>query len=480
MRGRREWLVDGLVGAVLVAPVVVNQALSGRWLGVVAALGAAACAVVTVRRRPIVAWLIALLGTVVDGNFVFALPVLSYLVGLRTERVRPVAWCFAAVAAGGSALNLGLLDVGPSEWFGLAMSLLLLGILPWLVGRYRRQSARLLSAGWERAARLEYERRIVVREARLRERARIAQEMHDSLGHELSLIALGAGALETTPGLPDRQQAAAARIRESAATATDQLREIIGVLRDPDDEAPLEPAGEQVGALIDRAVDAGMTIGFDRTGDLPPAAERTAGRVVREGLTNASRHAQGATVRVEVADDGRQSTVTVVNGPGAPTSGLVTSGLGLVGLRERVRLAGGTLTAGPTPDGGFRLAARLPRDAVPAPEEPPVVTEMRDARRRVRRSLAVAVLTTVTLALVTALGSYTFAVAGVVLDEEAFDRMTVGTPRDDLADVLPVRQAPGPRKAGCELYSDGNFPLADAAYRLCFADGLLTGKERLK
>jgi signal transduction histidine kinase len=476
MRGRWEWLV----GAVLVAPVVGNQALSGRPLGVLAALAAAAVAVLTARRRPIVAWLIALLGTLVDGNFVFALPVLSYLVGLRTERVRAIAWCFAAVAAGGSVLNLGLLGVGPSEWFGLAMSLVLLGILPWLVGRYRRQSARLVDAGWERAARLEYERRIVVREARLRERARIAQEMHDSLGHELSLIALGAGALQTTPGLAEPQQATAARIRESAATATDQLREIIGVLRDPDDEAPLEPVGERVEALVGRFRDAGLTILFQRTGDLPAAAERTAGRVVREGLTNASRHAPNATVRVEVADDGQRSSVTVVNDAGDPSTALPTSGVGLVGLRERVRLAGGTLTAEPTPDGGFRLTAVLPHDAAPAPEEPPVGTEMRDARRRVRRSLAAAVFTTAGLALVTALGYYPFAVAGAVLDETAFDRMTVGTPRADLTGVLPARQAPGPRKAGCELYSDGNFPLADAAYRLCFADGLLTGKERLK
>ncbi|WP_127504946.1 sensor histidine kinase [Actinoplanes solisilvae] len=474
MRGWRE----RLVGVVLVAPVVANQTLSRNWGGAAAALAVAAVAVVTARRRPIVAWLIALVGTLADGNFVFALPVLSYLVGLRTERLRAVAWCFAAVAAGGSALNLGLLHVGPSEWFGLAMSLLLLGILPWLVGRYRRQSARLVSAGWERAARLEYERRIVVREARLRERARIAQEMHDSLGHELSLIALGAGALETTPGLAERQQAAAARIRESAATATDQLREIIGVLREPDEEAPLEPAGEHAEALVERFRDAGMTILVARTGELPPAAERTASRIVREGLTNVSRHAPNATVRVGLADDGHRSTITVVNDTGDPTDARPTSGLGLVGLRERVRLAGGTLTAEPTPDGGFRLAAVLPHVAVPVPEEPPVVVELRDARRRARRSLAAAVLTTAGLALVTALGYYPFAVAGAVLDEDTFEHLTVGTPRSQMN--LPARQAPGPRKPGCELYSDGNFPLADAAYRLCFTDGRLSGKEHLK
>lgn len=221
MRARREWVADGLLGLVLAAPVVANQAMGGNVAGCVGGLVVSVAAAVCGRRWPLAGWLAVVLATIVDGNFSFGIPVHSYLVGLRTERVRPVAGTFLAVGAAGTAFNLEVLDVGPSEWFQLVMALLLLGVFPWLVGRYQAQRRRLVSAGWERAARLESERRMVV----LRERSRIAQEMHDSLGHELSLIALGAGALETSPAVPEAQRAAATRIRESAATATDQLRE---------------------------------------------------------------------------------------------------------------------------------------------------------------------------------------------------------------------------------------------------------------
>ncbi|MEV4344056.1 histidine kinase [Actinoplanes sp. NPDC049596] len=504
MRERREWLADGLLGVILAAPVLANQAMRGNALGCAGALVASVAATVLARRWPLAGWLIVVLATVLDGNFAFGIPVLSYLVGLRTERIRPVAGAFAVVAAAGSAFNLAVLEVGPAEWFELAMFLLVLGVFPWLAGRYQAQRRRLVTAGWERAARLESERRMVV----LRERARIAHEMHDSLGHELSLIALGAGALETSPDVPEPQRAAATRIRESAATATDQLREIIGVLRDETEAAPLDPVDAPVESLVDNAERAGMTVTMTRTGGEPPAAvERTAYRVVREALTNASRHATGTPVTVDLIHGPDRTTISVTNPPdpinqkhseggagagGASAGGAGAgkagtgaaggggaaapgSGTGLVGLRERVRLNGGTLTAGPGPDGGFRLEAEIPHQAAPAAPEA-AATEM---KRRVRRSLAAAVLTPAALALVTAVAYYPFAANGSVLDSDAFDRMTVGTPRAALD--LPGRQAwVRDREAGCEYYSDGNFPLADASYRLCFADGRLIRKDTLQ
>ncbi|MBM2621756.1 hypothetical protein JIG36_40260 [Actinoplanes sp. LDG1-06] len=525
MRGRREWWADGLLGAVLIAPVATHQVMSGSVPGILAALAAAAVMVLTARRWPVVGWLVVVAGTLVDGNFVFALPVVSYLVGLRTEKLGAVAAAFGAIAVGGTVLNFAVFGTGQAEWFFLAMAWLVLGVFPWLAGRYRAQHARLVSAGWERAARLEYERRMVEREARLRERARIAQEMHDSLGHELSLIALSAGALETTPAVPEKQRAAAGRIRESAATATDQLREIIGVLREEGEEAPTTQ--DDIGTLVARSRDAGLPITLETGGDLPRKVRETAFQVVREGLTNASRHAPGAAVTVTLRDDGDRSHIAVVNGAAdeavansraggavtngptgggvansraggavtnGPTDGGVansradgavvnkavdgaeatgrTGGLGIVGLRERVRINGGKLTAEPTPDGGFRLVAEIPRGAAPAP-----VTGETEMRRRTRRSLAAAVLTPAVLVAVTALGYYPFAVAGSVLEEAAFERLTAGTPRADL--TLPRRQAPGDKPEGCELYTDGNFPMADAAYRLCFTDGRLSSKERL-
>ncbi|MCY1141790.1 histidine kinase [Actinoplanes sp. Pm04-4] len=469
MRGRREWVTDGLLGLVLIAPVLANHLMSGRAAGVLGALAVAGVLVATMRRWPVVGWLVVLLGTLADGNFVFALPVMSYLVGLRTERIRAVAAAFVVIAVGGTALNFVVLGTSLGEWFFLVMALVVLGVFPWLAGRYRAQQARLISAGWERAARLEYERRMVEREARLRERARIAQEMHDSLGHELSLIALNAGALETTPGLGEKQGAAAGRIRESAAAATDRLRDIIGVLRDEDEPAPVEPAGESIEALVARSREAGMTIALEREGE-PPAV---AYHVVREALTNASVHAPGAGVRVALS--GR--AVEVTSAPGNRTRVRETTGLGLIGLTERVRLAGGTLTAERTPDGSFRTAATIDHAA---PAEPSVTTELHDARRRTRRSLAAAILTPLVLAVVTAVGYYPFAVAGSVLDEATFDSIPGNASRADLIDVLPARQTPGDKPQGCELYTDGNFPMAGPTYQLCFSGGRLTSKERLR
>jgi signal transduction histidine kinase len=491
-RGCREWAVDGVIWAALTAPIAASDLVSGEVIRCAAAVVAMAVAVLFARRAPMLGLVLVVLGTLFDGNFAFAIPVMSYLVGLRTERVRPVAWGFVVIAVAGTVVNLGVLRTGLVQWFMLAVTLLAIGVFPWLVGRYRVQRARLVSAGWERAARLEYEHRIVVRQAQLRERARIAQEMHDSLGHELSLIALGAGALETTPGLPDPQRAAAGRIRESAATATDQLRDIIGVLRDDHEDAPLQPVDDRVEALVARANESGMAATVRRTGRAeaaPAVVERTAYRVVREALTNASRHAPGAATAVEVAHRTDVTTVSIVNDAPAHRPRPATTGLGLIGLHERMRLVGGTLTAEPTADGGFRTSAELPHRAWPGPAaEAPAVTELRSARRRTRRSLAAAVLTPAVLAVVAAIGYYSFAVSGTVLRGDAFDRISVGTARSDLTGVLPAKQVKppadrlpaAPPAARCEFYTDGNFPMADAAFRLCFAGGRLVTKDRLK
>ncbi|TDD59141.1 histidine kinase, partial [Actinomadura darangshiensis] len=201
------------------------------WWLKAAGLAVLAAAVAVCRAWPTAALLTAISLTAVHGNFVFAMPVLSYLTGLRTVRAQPVLWGYTAVFVGGVLLSVVRgLDV--TVWFPSTIWLVLFGVLPWLVGRYWRQHQELLHAGWERAEHLEHEQRIIAERERLRERARIAQDMHDSLGHELALIAVRAGALQVAPGLGERHRAAAAELRTGAADATDQLREIIGVLRE--------------------------------------------------------------------------------------------------------------------------------------------------------------------------------------------------------------------------------------------------------
>jgi signal transduction histidine kinase len=209
-------------------------------------------------------------------------------------------------------------------------------LLPWFVGRYRRQHLAL-------AERL----RADAVQAGPRERARIARDMHDSLGHELTLLALRAGALELAPDLPARHRDAIGELRAGAGAATERLSEIIGLLRFDDD----------IATLVGRAVASGMQVRL--VGD---SGSRTAYRVVQESLTNAAKHARGAPVDVELRQTSASVVVSVVNGPSStPSSG--TGGHGLVGLAERVRLAGGTFEAAPRPDGGFAVVATLGKDA---------------------------------------------------------------------------------------------------------------------
>ncbi|MFV2116671.1 sensor histidine kinase [Micromonospora sp. LOL_025] len=490
-----------------------------------------AAAVVASRRWPVAALVVVVLGSLLDGNFLFAIPVFAYLTGRRSATAVPAAVAFAVLAAGGTVLNLGLLGTGAATWFLLASVLLFAGVFPWLVGRYRRQQAVLADAGRRHVEARDRERRGAAERIRLRERARIAQEMHDSLGHDLSLIALRAGALEVAADLAPRHRAAAGELRASVAAATERLHGIIGVLREPDGAATTRPAGESVAELVDGAREAGMAVrldGADALAQLPPMAAHAAHRVVREALTNAARYAPGAAVTVVLGRDGDQVEVAVVNAapPAGPLPGPPSTGSGLLALAERVRLADGTLASGPRDGGGFAVRARLPvaepggADAHPSragdpdpagrwtaggrpaggADEPgsPVAPaagadasdggspgeaerRLRDARRRVRLSLLTALGAPAGLALVLSLVYYPVATAGTVLDDGAFARMPVGAQRAELTG-LPRRQlAPpaGTARPGCEHYTDGNFPLAQPTWRLCFVEGRLVSKERI-
>ncbi|MFI5837883.1 sensor histidine kinase [Micromonospora sp. NPDC051300] len=498
-----------LLWAVLAAPVTYAR-LTPPWrphevpllAGALALLG---LAVALGRRRPLVAVLVVVAGSLVDGNVVFAIPVFGFLAGLRDARATPAAAVFAAIAVTGTVLNLGLLDTEPAVWFQLASVLLFAGVFPWLLGRLRRQHRALAEAGRRHA---ERERRSAAERVRLRERARIAQDMHDSLGHDLSLIALRAGALELAAGLSPAHRTEAGELRASVAAATERLHEVIGVLRE---EPTRRPPGETVADLVDGARDAGMTVRLgggpaaDALAGLPPLVAHAVHRVVREALTNAARYAPGAPVTVTVARAADSVTVEVVNppAPAGPLAGPVSHGSGLLALRERVRLTGGALDAGPR-DGGWAVTARLPvadgaspddsppdegcPDGDPAPVGVPgeggwpadEARRLREARRRVRRSVLVAFGAPAGLAMVLALVYYPLATAGAVLDRPGYDRLRLGEPRDTLG--LPRRQAdPPPRGAapGCEFYTDGNFPFAAPAWRLCFRDGRLVSKERI-
>jgi signal transduction histidine kinase len=234
-----------------------------------------------------------------------------------------------------------------------------------IVVRTRRQ---LMQSLEERARRAESEQELRVEQGRRRERERIAREMHDALGHRLSLLSVHAGALEFRPDMPaDELAVTAGVIRATARESMDDLREIVGVLRgpalsDPGGQRP-QPGIGQIVELVEESIAAGMQVRFQplagEVDGLPATTGRHGYRIVQEALTNARKHAPGSLVHVELSGGpGDGLTIEVRNRltPGVTAPG---SQVGLVGLAERATLAGGRLEYG-VRAGEFQLAAWLP------------------------------------------------------------------------------------------------------------------------
>jgi signal transduction histidine kinase len=255
----------------------------------------------------------------------------------------------------------------------LLVGLLITGVVVgW--GLFVRVQRELVRSLRELAGRLQAEQRLKIEQAREGERLRIAREMHDVLAHRVSLLSLHAGALEFRPDAPPEEVAEAAGvIRATAHAALEDLRGVVGVLREGGEDGALEPPQptlDQIPALVDESRTAGMRVRARievPEGAVPVALGRTVYRVVQEGLTNARKHAPGAAVDVAVSADGEQALLVEVVSRrpvgvvAAPARGqLPGAGTGLVGLAERVALAGGELHHGPDAAGDFVLRATLP------------------------------------------------------------------------------------------------------------------------
>ncbi|MFF5974518.1 sensor histidine kinase [Streptomyces sp. NPDC012769] len=504
-RARRRTL-DALLWLLLCVPLLLTSDPhdGGSWTRVAVGVVLAAVCVALARRWPVAPLAITIGVSLAFGpelftpSYVVALIAFGCLAGRRGERTRPALWLFATVPVAGLALVL-VTGRALVHWFALLLSLALAVVAPWLIGRYARQYDRLVRSGWELADRMEREQAAVADRERLRERSRIAGDMHDSLGHELALLALRAGALELDPTLGAAQREAAGELRRAAGDATARLRDILGVLREDGEEPSVAPPDETVAALVERARDSGLSVAFAEGGGaaepLPEMAARALHRVVQEGLTNAARHAPGAAVTVAVERDAGAVRVRVVNGPGTASgaaSPAASGGTGLVGLDERVRLAGGSLTHGTTGGGGFALSAALPlRPPAPRPAAAPrSARELDLARRQVRRGLARAIW--IPPALLTGLG---LLMAGVALytqhrsylEPEDYARIELGWTRAEVAPYLPDSPLDGaPQRAPAEppgmdecLYYRSLMLATVPVYRLCWADGRLADKAEV-
>lgn len=373
----------------------------------------------------------------------------------------------AAVAA--PLVVLGGPDSALSSGAGVAV----LAVVPWTAGRYRRRYERMVRGGWERAEQLERE----AERAEARERARLAGEMHDLLGHELALAALRIGALEVDAGLSPEHRDAAKGARAAITSAAERVTDVVRLLR-TEHEVPIEP----VAAVVEGARASGLNVELVEEGEPQrhPIIARTVHRVVSEALTNAVKHAPGSEVVVRVAngDDGTDLRIANTGATGGAGQG---GGHGLVGLAERVGLVGGRFQASRTGE-GFVVEAFVPAE----PEAPSTTGAYRvrlhqDVRRSARRVIAVAAGVAVTV-VAAVCGYVVFDAASSVLDPADFAGLTIGQDEASVARVLPGRTRVEPVDPACRYYSTHANPFDERhgdLFRLCFRDGVLTGKDLL-
>ena len=235
----------------------------------------------------------------------------------------------------------------------------------WVVGFGLGQKFREGDEARERAERAEREREEQARLAVAEERARIARELHDVVGHSVSVMTVqAAGARSLLDPDQEREREALMVVEQTGREALAEMRRLVGVLRRPEEAPALapQPSLGHVDRLVEQAREAGLPVELRVEGDpveLSAGLDLTAYRLVQEGLTNAVKHARANHADVLVRYDDGHVELTVTD-DGTGDGGGESGGHGLVGMRERVSVYGGELEAGPRPGGGYRLRARLP------------------------------------------------------------------------------------------------------------------------
>jgi signal transduction histidine kinase len=321
----------------------------------------AACAALYVcRRRPVLVAAFVLAATaayylvsVYDGPLMIAFVVTLYVVAAKGHLQAAIALAALTVIATGVGTLAGNHDVN-----GVAVFML----TGWLVG--------MVALGWVRHNRLALARETEERAAG-EERLRIARELHDVVGHHLSLINVQSAAalhrLRKDPAKGARSaEDALGAIKDTSRDALRELRATLGVLRQVDERAPIAPTAglNRLDELVASARLAGLDVRVRCSGErerLPTEVDLAAYRIVQESLTNVNRHSHAAAVTINIHRGARQVTVEITDdghGPAAADGRL--PGSGIRGMRERAHALGGELTAGPGPEGGFTVRGRIP------------------------------------------------------------------------------------------------------------------------
>jgi signal transduction histidine kinase len=272
----------------------------------------------------------------------------------------------AVVEAGVAVVQLTPGGTGAATWLGNTLVL----AAAWLLGHFvhdRRVYATQLE---QRTAQLEEARQELARRAVAEERLRIARELHDVLAHSMSVIAVQSGVGgHVAATQPEEARKALAAIEATSRTTLNELRRLLGVLREDEPQAGLAPVPGLAGldALLAEMGRAGLAVKLRIEGapaEVPAGIDLSAYRIVQEALTNVLKHAGAARAQVVIGYGDKEITIEVTDdGPNAAPKALVDrldTGHGLIGLRERVALFGGDFEVGQQPGGGFRVAARLP------------------------------------------------------------------------------------------------------------------------
>ena len=382
----------------LCALEMLSDALHGDFRASLAFVSVVLCAAVTVRRRwPDIAVVVGILVGLTQlalrwdpSSADIALLILAYTGAAFAEVWTSRLTLFAAFAGGpltwfrfgDSPGDSGHNSLWTKLFFGLLLSTPL--VLCWVLGRFTRIRRAYYVELEDRAARLERERDAQSKIAVAAERARIARELHDVVAHNVSVMIVQAdGASYVMDGSPDQAKEALATIASTGRQALEEMRRLLGLLRSADTagEYVPQPGVEQLPELLEQVRTAGLPVAFRVDGEpreLPRGVELTAYRIVQEALTNARKHGgpqTSATVRIRfdergldmlIEDDGRGASAEL-----ARDGGEDGFGHGLIGMRERVGMVGGTLDAGPRPGGGFRISAVLPLAPSRRPAGPP-------------------------------------------------------------------------------------------------------------
>ncbi|MDK0521949.1 histidine kinase [Streptomyces sp. ML-6] len=355
------WLALPGVWAPLLAPAVVVGHAAGAWR----------------RSAPTLSFVVtgvacAVQAAVLPGGFPLLPSLLAFPLALFAycahggRRAPQAALVVGVVGAGAVALRTALSSQTQLPPMFLAGFLLAIVLVAFSLGLFRRIQLAYVGELEHRTARAEAEREERAHRAALDERARIAREMHDLVAHSLSVIVSQAqGGRYAARARPERAAEVLRTVEEAGRQALTDMRGLLGVLRSGDgsDGFGPQPDLSRLPELLDRVRESGLSVDFAETGTpgpLTPAAELAAYRLVQEALTNTLKHAGAGArcgirfqwsddrVEIEVRDNG--------NGPG-PGDG---AGHGLVGMRERMAVAGGSVTTGAAPGGGFLVSARLP------------------------------------------------------------------------------------------------------------------------